>query len=316
MKLSIIIPTRNRSKVLQKALESIFNQDLPKKFFEVIIVDNGSKDDTKNIVNSFINKIDNLVYIYDENPGLHVGRHHGLLAARADILVYGDDDIEATPTWLEGVLESFEDKNVVLVGGKNLPNFESTPPKWVLKMYEKDVNKKVLGYLSILDFGDEIQEINPNFVFGCNFSIRKSVLLEAGGFHPDGMPQDIIKYRGDGESHVSSYIFKKGYKTIYNPKASVYHLCSTNRMTRKYFAQRSFNQGISNSYTDIRMKKNRCLLKTKLKILILKYLFAKDVEIQEKFVEGYLYHQNESKNDPILMEWIKRDNYIKNGNIK
>ncbi len=316
MKLSVIVPTRNRAKILQKTLESIVNQNLSKKYFEVIIVDNGSTDDTKNIVNSFVNKIDNLVYIYDENPGLHIGRHLGLLAARADILVYADDDIEAIPTWLEGVLESFENKNVVLVGGKNLPNFESNPPKWILRMYEKKSIKKVLGYLSILDFGDEIQEINPNFVFGCNFSIRKSILFEAGGFHPDGMPQDIIKYRGDGESHVSSYIFKKGYKTMYNPKASVYHLCSTNRMTRKYFAQRSFNQGVSNSYTDIRMNKNRCLLKTKLKILILKYLFAKDVEIQEKFVEGYMYHQNESKNDPILMEWIKRDNYIKNGNIK
>ena len=316
MKLSIIIPTRNRSKVLQKALESIFNQDLSKKHFEVIIVDNGSTDDTKNIVNSFVTKIDNLVYIYDENPGLHVGRHHGLLEARASILVYVDDDIEATPTWLEGILESFEDESVVLVGGKNLPKFESTPPSWILKMYEKGGKQKVVGFLSILDFGNEVQEINPNFVFGCNFSIRKSVLLEAGGFHPDGMPQNLIKYRGDGESYVSEFILEKGYKTIYNPKASVYHLCSTTRLTRKYFAQRSFNQGISNSYADIRSEKTRSFFKTKIKTAILKYLFAKDVQIQEQFLAGYKYHQNESKKDPILMEWIKRDNYLKNGNIK
>ncbi len=316
MKITIIIPTRNRSKLILKALDSVVNQTLSKKYFEVIIIDNGSTDDTKYIVYGFIEKIDNLVYIYDENPGLHIGRHLGLLAAKTEILVYCDDDIEATPTWLEGILESFEDKSVALVGGKNLPNFESTPPSWLLKIYEKRPKQKILGHLSILDFGDEIKEINPNFVFGCNFSIRKTILMEAGGFHPDGMPQDIIKYRGDGESYVSRYIMDKGYKTIYNPKASVYHLCSKNRMTKKYFAQRSFNQGISDSYTAIRSNQTRWLIKAKLKILILKYLFAKDVQIEQQYIAGFEYHQNEAKNDPSLIEWIKRENYIKNGSIK
>ena len=231
-------------------------------------------------------------------------------------MVYGDDDIEATPTWLEGVMESFVDKSVALVGGKNLPNFESNPPEWILEMWEKGVEKKVLGHLSILDFGDEIKEISPMYVFGCNFSIRKAILLETGGFHPDGMPQEIIKYRGDGESYVSRCIMDKGYKTIYNPKASVYHLCSTNRMTKKYFAQRSFNQGVSESYTDIREAKNKSFWKTKLKILIKKYLLSRDTIIEEELIRGYEYHQNEAKKDSNLMEWIKRDSYINNGGTK
>ncbi|MCB5267005.1 MAG: glycosyltransferase [Candidatus Cloacimonetes bacterium] len=316
MKLSVIIPTRNRAMVLEKALQSIVNQTISQNHFEVIVVDNGSTDDTKSIVDSFVKKIKNLVYIYDENSGLHIGRHRGLLVAHADVLVYGDDDIEATPTWLEGVIESFEDESVALVGGKNIPNFESTPPNWILDMWEKGGEQKVLGYLSILDFGDEIQEINPNYVFGCNFSIRKAVLLEAGGFHPDGMPQEIIKYRGDGESYVSKYIINKSYKTIYNPKASVYHLCSTDRMTKKYFAQRSFNQGVSDSYTDIRESKHRNFFKTKVRIIIKKYLLRRDTMLEEEFIRGYEYHQNEAKKDSHLMEWIKRESYINNGSIK
>jgi glycosyltransferase involved in cell wall biosynthesis len=302
--------------VLEKALQSIVNQTISQNHFEVIVVDNGSTDDTKSIVDSFVKKIKNLVYIYDENSGLHIGRHRGLLVAHADVLVYGDDDIEATPTWLEGVIESFEDESVALVGGKNIPNFESTPPNWILDMWEKGGEQKVLGYLSILDFGDEIQEINPNYVFGCNFSIRKAVLLEAGGFHPDGMPQEIIKYRGDGESYVSKYIINKSYKTIYNPKASVYHLCSTDRMTKKYFAQRSFNQGVSDSYTDIRESKHRNFFKTKVRIIIKKYLLRRDTMLEEEFIRGYEYHQNEAKKDSHLMEWIKRESYINNGSIK
>lgn len=316
IKLSVVIPTRNRAKVLEKALQSILNQTLSQNYFEVIVVDNGSTDNTKNIVDSFVEKIDNLVYIYDDNPGLHIGRHRGLLAAKSDILAYGDDDIEATPTWLEGVMESFEDESVALVGGKNIPNFESSPPDWILEMWQKGGEQKVLGHLSILDFGDEIQAINPYYVFGCNFSIRKNVLLEAGGFHPDGMPQEIIKYRGDGESYVSRYIMDKGYKTIYNPKASVYHLCSTSRMTKKYFAQRSFNQGISESYADIRDDKSKSFWKKRLKILIKKYLLSRDTIIEEELIRGYEYHQNEAKKDSNLMEWIKRESYINNGSIK
>lgn len=316
MKLSIIIPSRNRAKVLEKALESIVSQTLSRFFFEVIVIDNGSTDDTKIVVDSFVGKIENLVYIYDENPGLHIGRHRGLLAAKSDILVYGDDDIETLPTWLEGILESFEDESVALVGGKNMPNFESTPPSWILEMWERGGNQKVLGYLSILDFGDEIQAINPNYVFGCNFSIRKDVLLEAGGFHPDGMPQEIIKYRGDGENYVSKFVMDNGYKTIYNPKASVYHFVSNDRMTKKYFAQRSFNQGISDSYTDIRNGQRRNFFKIKLKFFIKKYLLGKDIEIDEQFIIGYEYHKNEAKKNGQLMEWIKRESYINNGEIK
>ena len=315
-KASVIIPTRNRAIILKKALSSITRQTLAQKEFELIIIDNGSTDNTKEIVDSFSGKIDNLVYIYDDSPGLHVGRHMGLIASNSDILVYGDDDIETFPTWLESVLETFEDDDVVLVGGKNLPNFESTPPDWISKMWEKEEGRKILGYLSILDFGDEKKEINPGFVFGCNFSIRKKILLEAEGFHPDGMPQELIRYRGDGESYVSRYILKKGYKTIYNPKASVYHLVSNERITKEYFAKRSYNQGISDSYTHIREDVKVNILKKRIKYILKKYILKRDMAIEGSYLEGYMYHQNEVRRDNALMSWVKRDNYIDNGRIR
>jgi len=310
MKLSVTIPTRNRARYLEKALQSISEQTLPQDLFEVIVVDNGSKDNTKKVVESFVGKIKNLIYIYDETPGLHVGRHRGLLAARTELLVYGDDDIVAMPTWLEGVLESFNDEQVVLVGGKNIPLFEIQPPAWILEMWNKGGKYKIIPYLSILDFGDEIQNIDPYYVFGCNFAIRKSILLDAGGFHPDGMPQELIKYRGDGETYVAKYIKEKGYKALYNPKASVYHHCSAERLTKEYFARRAFNQGISDSYSDVREGKKRNFLKLKITILIKKHVFRKQMFLEEEYLRGYEYHQNEIKIDPNLLNWIKRDSYI------
>jgi hypothetical protein len=66
--------------------------------------------------------------------------------------------------------------------------------------------------------------------------------------------QEMIMYRGDGETYISDFIRKNGLKAIYNPKASVYHFVPTKRMTIDYFCKRSFNQGISNSYSEIRSK--------------------------------------------------------------
>ena len=203
-------------------------------------------------------KIPNLRYYYDSTPGLHVGRHFGVRHARSDILVYADDDIEAFPPWLEAIAENFEDTETVLVGGKNLPKFESDPPDWLLDMWRTNGNgSKILGYLSLLDLGEKQKEISPQYVFGCNFSIRKSVLLEAGGFHPDAFPQELIRFRGDGESYVSNYIKSKKLTTVYNPKASVYHWVPKTRMTVEYLCHRAFIQGISDSYTDFRKAHER-----------------------------------------------------------
>ena len=86
VKLSVIIPTRNRSNLLDKTLLSIANQFFPKDFFEVIVVDNGSTDNTKEVVEKHNNDL-NLVYLYESNPGLHVGRHAGLNIAKSELLV-------------------------------------------------------------------------------------------------------------------------------------------------------------------------------------------------------------------------------------
>jgi glycosyltransferase involved in cell wall biosynthesis len=335
MILSVIIPTRNRSKILFGTLESIAKQTLNSKLFEVIVVDNGSTDSTRDMVDSFTGQIPTLRYYYEGSPGLHVGRHKGLKEAKSNILVYADDDIEAFPTWLEAIAETFEDKDVVLVGGKNLPKFETAPPDWIMKMWlQVHPEGKALGYLSILDFGDSIKKINPSYVFGCNFFIRKSILLEAKGFHPDAMPQQLIRFRGDGESHVSRYILEQGYKALYHPKASVYHLVPKERMTESYFCKRAYNQGVSDSYTQIRAVHGlSCSAKSPYERL--RQMSPNDIvraisrrvkrvigrsrkepfdKIQDKIAQayraGWQFHQDEVQNDPKLLEHVLKQTYL------
>lgn len=323
--LSVIIPTRNRSNRLKGALLSIVNQTLSKDKFEVIVNDNGSTDSTKQVVESFKNEIPNLIYHYDSTPGLHVGRHNGYKLAKSDILVYADDDIEAYPTWLEGVWESFQDPDVMLVGGKNSPKWEEKPPFWIEeKWYNLCKYGHCLAALSLIDFGNEIKEIPAYYVYGCNFSVRKSVIKETNGFHPDGVPFSMIEYRGDGESYVDKYVMEHHYKVIYNPKASVHHLVIKERLTLEYFKNRAFRAGVEQSYVDKRYRKQKKsskdgLLK-KIKNCIYNVTIYKiyskiqqteiDKQIEQSRQLGYQYHDTMYRNCEKLREWVHKESYL------
>jgi len=317
--LSVIIPTRNRASYLQHALASLLKQSYPMEFFEVIVIDNGSTDNTRQVVESFQQKLRNIRYFYDSTPGLHVGRHLGMKMAKSDILVYADDDIEAFPTWLQAIAESFQNQDVVLVGGKNLPKFEEEPPEWIKKMWKPDKNgHRIISYLSVLDLGDEIKTIYPYLVFGCNFSIKRATLLEAGGFHPDAMPQEMLRYRGDGETHVSKFIENRGYRTIYNARASVFHMVPQERLTESYFCKRAYLQGISDSYTQIRNALHEKNSPSRQLIRHLRlwrkkwrlYTDARRRRFEHNYYQGYRMHQNASRTDKTLYEWILQSHYM------
>lgn len=312
---SIVIPTRNRPDHLCRTLTSLAIQKYDQRDYEVIIIDNGSTDETRAVCQDFLNRFKNFIYFYEKKPGLHVCRNAGLKKSEGQILVYADDDIQASQYWLEAIAAAFKDKDAMLVGGKCLPRFENQPPRWLMDMWQKrKADGQILPFLSLLDLGDSIKVISPYYVFGCNFSIRRQVLLEAGGFHPDAMPPDLIRYRGDGETHVSKFISIKGYKTVYHPQASVYHYVSNERMTEQYLFSRFYAQGISDSYTHIRnsgLRFHRAVLALRaFKHLPLFCFNRLQARAYKAYISGYRFHQKEVRRDPELREWVNRENYL------
>ena len=314
-KLSIIIPTRNRHALLKLALHSFRRQTYPQDHYEVIVVDNGSKDDTKSICQSIAHFFHRFHYLYDSRPGLHIGRNLGMQKASNEILVFADDDIEASPSWLSAINNSFQDKSVALVGGKILPKFETDPPDWIKNRWRDCTTViKTIPSLSIIDMGDRTMEVSPLYIYGCNFSIRKNTLLKSGGFHPDAMPSDHIMLRGDGETHVSRFIRENGYKAIYNPDASVTHWVPRTRMTNAYFYQRAFRQGISDSFTLI-----RSCGKTFTPPIIWHFFFKSlrliignplERSIRKAYLQGFLNHQVRARKDSELLKWVLKKDYF------
>ncbi len=325
--ISVIIPSRNRADFLASALDSLLRQTLSFDQFEVLVIDNGSTDNTAAIVQQYSTRLGNVRYFYECEPGLHVGRHRGMFAAKGNILVFADDDIEALPSWLISIKEAFSDEDVAMVGGNNYPLFLTTPPKWLLKMWGRRAWRgyKSIPSLSIVQFLKNPKTISPYQVWGCNFAIRKDVLLTAGGFHPDGMPKELIRFRGDGETHVSRYVEKSGMKCVFHPGASVHHKVPPERMTFKYFHQRGFNQGVSDSYTTLRNLDSKAYeIRRNLIRRILgwgwrqvKGLFPMDRdakhaqnEMKQGYNEGYVYHQQMYRDDIEVRVWVHKSKYF------
>jgi glycosyltransferase involved in cell wall biosynthesis len=332
VKASVIIPTRNRADLLAHCLESLTQQTLPADEFEVLVIDNGSSDQTPDIVRKYAAKLQLSGFSASE-PGLHVGRHIGLRNAQTEILIFADDDIEAQPTWIEAIVETFQDPKTVLVGGNNYPNFQADPPEWLLQWWQqRRYSGHFLSSLSILDFGEGVFEIDPGYVWGCNFSIRRNVLLEARGFHPDGVPAERLRYRGDGETHLSDFVRGAGLRAVFNSRASVRHLVSKNRMTRAYFEQRAYAQGISDSYSIIRRsgglrspmtlnaRRKLRLLSTEIGTLIRSAMAISDPIKHElcairhlaaiAYRAGYQFHRKEVHSDPALLNWVLKPDYL------
>lgn len=269
----------------------------------------------------------NLRYFLEPQPGLHAGRHRGLKESAGDVLVYVDDDVRALPEWLSTLADVFSDPQVAMAGGNNYPDFLGPVPRWLEKLWLKSVDgRQMIGHLSILSMPGGRREISPLLVWGCNFSIRRQVLLDAGGFHPDAMPRDLMRFRGDGETHVSRYVQDNRLRCMFDSRASVYHAVTPERMTIDYFRQRAFNQGISNSYTvlrnSVRLQRtaswfllNRCRLRMGFRNLIGRFvedpMFAEvNKALREGYVEGIEYHRRLYFADPEVREWLRRADYF------
>jgi glycosyltransferase involved in cell wall biosynthesis len=300
-------------------LASVAAQTLSADQFEVIVVDNGSTDDTEAVCATWQRRLSRFRYITERHPGLHAARHTGLRAAQSEILVYTDDDVRALPTWLHGILESFEDHQVGIVGGNNLPDFQADPPTWWDLLKDRTPWGWAVPALSVLDFGSKRSVVSPSFIWGCNLALRKNLLVEVGGFHPDGMPAEASHKRGDGESYVTREIVRRGYRAVFEPKASVHHLVASSRHTLSYLEQRGFAEGVSRVYTEIRRRSG--LGPMTLTFLAAVHLRASARAMLERnshprasllkgYASGIKQHTNRCAKDPELVRWIKQSNYL------
>jgi glucosyl-dolichyl phosphate glucuronosyltransferase len=334
MLLTIIIPTRDRAHRLSALLDSLAMQEPVSFDWEVIVVDNGSNDNTQEITVDRINSYRFPIrYVREPRPGLHRGRHLGTKLALGKFVSYLDDDMVLATSWLQGVYYLTRGTSDAVVG-RILPKWEGRPPGFVLNL----ARQPICGYYGLLDLGGDPKPIS--FVFGGNFFVMRNLVLNLGGFNPDGFPKEYVKYRGDGEDGFFQRFRSNGLRAWYVPEALAFHVIPAERMTMDYLYQRAFNQGISQSFSDIRaiyyldgvpgnsMSKSRLIrfaqrLSTKLiERTLVSSIFGivrRKLSLKRRLLEarlaqaqedGWRWHQQAVKDDPRLLEYVLRKNYL------
>lgn len=257
--------------------------------------------------------------------GLLAGRQKALEILDADIIVYLDDDVTLPVGWAEKILAPFSNPDVHFVGCRYLPDYAHEPPAWMESLWRTtDDGFRILGYLSLLDGGDVSRLYSPMLVWGLCFAARKETVIKLGGFNPDGYPWSLRRFRGDGETGLSAKANILGLGAYYQADAHVLHAVPAERMTPQYLARRSYLQGISDSYTEIRYKgeapaapKSRPIdLARRIKWqveepFLMRGRSSADIHklLTRSYIKGRKYHEGEIRRDPRLLDWILKANY-------
>ncbi|MNO37738.1 Chondroitin synthase [compost metagenome] len=253
-KVSIIICTYNRSDLLITTLQSLLILDDLEQA-EIIVVDNCSKDDTAACVKKFIATHGSglsIRYMMEPVQGLSAARNTGILASKTPLIAFLDDDAIPCQTWITTIVSIFESKpEVMAMGGKIAPIFESKRPEWLIKPFE-------LPY-TIVDLGNRIKEYPAHLhPCGANMAMRKLV------FNISLFPLDLGR-KGDSllsgeESWLFGQIQKEGHSILYHPQMAVDHFVPANRLTEDWIMKRYYSQGISNAVKSEGMKGKLLLL--------------------------------------------------------
>lgn len=238
IRISAIICTHNRAQYLRKAITSLIQQELPKEYYEILIVDNASSDNTKEVVQEFSNST-NVRYLYEEKVGLAQARNTGWRAANGEYVAYLDDDAIASPAWLRKIIETFVSVRPEpgCVGGKVEPVWEAPRPIWL--------SDSKLGDLAILDWSDKPVILNEKqWLAGANMSFPKKLLESMNGFQADLGRSGNKLFTGE-DILLERQLMNRGYHCFYHPEILVQHHIAASRLTKDWFMKRAYWQGVA-----------------------------------------------------------------------
>jgi glucosyl-dolichyl phosphate glucuronosyltransferase len=239
VRISAVICTFNRANYLPKAIQSLVEQSLDTSLYEIIVVDNCSTDNTKQVVTETFASIENLRYVYEPILGVAQARNAGWHNAKGEFVAYLDDDAIAIPCWLEKILEVFETvtPQPACVGGRVNPIWEVEKPNWLPKSLE--------GLYAIVDYGDKPLVLQQNqFFVATNSALPRQILAKMANFNVS------LGRKGNNllsmeENLLQDELRKQGYQLYYHPEIAIAHHIHANRIDPNWMLSRVYWEGIS-----------------------------------------------------------------------
>jgi|ERR1051326_3294097 glycosyltransferase involved in cell wall biosynthesis len=240
MKFSVIIATYNRADELPKTLESLagLKSNGP---WEVIIVDNNSTDNTRDVV---LERVDSfpvpLRYIMEKEQGRSAALNAGIRAAQGEILAITDDDVRVDEHWLLNSEQALNRLGCDYLGGKALPIWGGELPEWL-----PNRGGKHWGVIALLDYGPAPIEFGEHQVpLGVN-TVFKRECFERAGLWDNSIGRKAGTLLGQEVREWSQRARAAGLRGYYSPDLVVHHVIPADRLTKKYFRRWFYWHGIS-----------------------------------------------------------------------
>lgn len=243
--LSVVISTYNRSGVLRDVLADLTAQEAAPPF-EIVVVDDGSTDDTAEVAQAVIDSSPVGVavqLIRQANTGLAAARNTGAAASRGKAIAFLDDDVVVPRDWVRSVVAAFEDESVAAIGGRIDLRFECDVPRWLAP--------QMRHYLGELNRGDAPSRLEyPDFPFGGHCAVRQDLWRQMGGLDTK------FGYRaGSLVPNEERELFRRmsaaGLQVKYWPSARVEHRINAARLTKDWFRRRVHGQGVADEVMEL-----------------------------------------------------------------
>jgi GT2 family glycosyltransferase len=234
---SIVVPTHNRARLLERTLESLALVDLPSDVnVEIVVVASACSDDSLDVVSKAGRTFPCTVRAIEEtHAGLSRARNRGLEAVQADLIAFLDDDVWVEQRWLTALVQAAAQSPADLFAGRVTLECEGPRPEWMSRAVER--------LLSANDLGDEMRECaGARFLVGANFALRRSVAATVGGFSVTLGRSGSDLLSGE-ESELVSRALTAGHALLYVPGMAVRHWIPRQRATAEHLEAIAFGRG-------------------------------------------------------------------------
>lgn len=241
IRLTLIVATYNRAKQLMTTLHSVAQQECDATLWECVVVDNNSKDDTRERVAAFIAAHPelNIRYIFEGIQGLSAARNAGIVASQGDIIAFIDDDERIVPEFISAYIELFDTKeDAAAAGGAIIAEYPTGRPRWMSRYSEEPIANPMA-------FGERIIPFPTHRIpGGGNMALRRSVLDRVGYFNTQ-LGRSGNRLIGGEESDLFERLRQQGMKCYYVPRAVMYHIIGEEKLNKEYFSRLAYNTGVS-----------------------------------------------------------------------
>jgi GT2 family glycosyltransferase len=234
--LTVLFATYNRSKLLPDVLNAFCGLAHPPGGWKLVIVDNGSTDNTREVIDSFNERLP-VTYVFEPLPGKNAALNSGLSYLEGNLVVLTDDDVFPYPDWLVQMRTAADTHPECSVfGGRIIPRWESSPNPWILAW---------VPLSPVFSISNPVASEGPagcDKIYGPNMAVRAEVFGADCRFDEQIGPKGS-SYPMGSESEFINRLLRSGCLGWYCTGAVVEHFVPRSHLQRTWILGRAVRYG-------------------------------------------------------------------------